>query len=64
MDKTLNQLYEEIEILREHMHKQAEKVGISHPDILRLSRKLDKLIYQYLSYTSSLKYTEANTTSL
>lgn len=55
MDKTLSRLSVEIEILREHMHKRAEKVGLSHPDIMRLSRKLDKLIYQYLLYTRSLK---------
>ncbi|SMC71358.1 aspartyl-phosphate phosphatase Spo0E family protein [Sporomusa malonica] len=55
MDKTLSRISVEIEILREHMHKRSEKVGLSHPDIMRLSRKLDKLIYQYLLYTRSLK---------
>ncbi|HWR44664.1 aspartyl-phosphate phosphatase Spo0E family protein [Sporomusa sp.] len=55
MDKTMIRLSEEIERLREQMHKRSEKVGISHPDIMRLSRKLDKLINQYLYYTRCLK---------
>ena len=55
MDDTLAQLSGKIEVLREQMHKQADKVGLKHPDILHLSRKLDVLIYQYLHYKRMVK---------
>lgn len=50
MDDTLIRLSGKIETLRDQMHKRADKVGLKHPDILHLSRKLDVLIYQYLHY--------------
>lgn len=55
MDDTLAQLSGKIEVLREQMHKQADKVGLGHPAILHLSRKLDVLIYQYLHYKRMVK---------
>lgn len=55
MDKTLSRLSNDIEILRGKMHKRAEKLGLAHPDILHLSCKLDKLIYEYQRYTHHAK---------
>ncbi len=55
MDKTITRMNERIELLRDQLHRRAEQVGIAHPEILRLSRKLDKLINKHLHYTRSLK---------
>lgn len=55
MDKTITQMTEKIELLRDQLHRRADQVGIAHPEILRLSRKLDKLINKYLHHTHSLK---------
>ncbi|WP_414714922.1 Spo0E family sporulation regulatory protein-aspartic acid phosphatase [Sporomusa sp.] len=59
MDNTeLCRLSEKIEVLREQLHKQAEKVGIAHPAIMKLSRRLDKLIYRYILYTHNPRYSK------
>ncbi|XEQ91389.1 hypothetical protein SCACP_01840 [Sporomusa carbonis] len=57
MDKTLVRLSEKIEVLREKLHRRAETMSLSHPDIMRLSRRLDKLIYKYQYYARNLKNT-------
>lgn len=40
-------LNSKIELIRSIMHKVALEKGISHPDVLRISQKLDILINQY-----------------
>lgn len=55
MDKTLARLAEKIEKLRNQMHKHAGILGIAHPDIMRLSCELDKLIVRYQHHTRHIK---------
>ena len=44
-------LHYEIECLRKKMHETALKNGISHPDVLRVSEKLDEVIYEFYKLT-------------
>jgi hypothetical protein len=43
----MERLYYRIEYLRQKMHETALKKGISHPDVLMVSQKLDEVINEF-----------------
>ncbi|MDF2633327.1 MAG: Sporulation stage 0, Spo0E-like regulatory phosphatase [Pelosinus sp.] len=44
-------LWYEIEYLRQKMHVTAHMKGISHPDVLMVSQKLDEVISEFYKLT-------------
>lgn len=40
----------EIEYLRKKMHAMALQKGMSHPDVLKISQRLDELINQFYTF--------------
>lgn len=43
----MENLWRKIEILRQRMHELALERGISHPDVLMVSQRLDELINEF-----------------
>lgn len=41
------QIIKDIEVLREKMHKAALAKGISHPEVLKISQRLDLKLNEY-----------------
>jgi hypothetical protein len=46
-DFVMENLYYKIEYLRQRMHVTALKKGISHPDVIMVSQRLDEVIYEF-----------------
>jgi len=47
----MKRLWCKIEILRRRMHVTAHKKGISHPDVLKVSQRLDEVINELYKFS-------------
>lgn len=52
LDLPQPEIEEEIERMRERMSRMAGQLGVLHPDVVRCSEHLDKLLLQYYAIKS------------